>query len=28
LGLFRICGCAQAVGKSSVLGLLHLNLIR
>ena len=28
LGLFRICGCAQAVGNTGVLGPLHLNLIR
>ena len=25
LGLFRICGCAQSVGKTGVLGILHLN---
>jgi hypothetical protein len=28
LGLFRICGCAQAIGKTGVLGLIHLNVIR
>jgi hypothetical protein len=28
LGLLRICGCAQAVGKTSVLVPVHLNSIR
>jgi hypothetical protein len=28
LGLLRRCGCAQAVGKTGVLGPVHLNLIR
>jgi hypothetical protein len=28
LGLLRICGCAQAVGKTGVLGPVHLNPIR
>jgi hypothetical protein len=28
LGLFRICRCAQAVGKTGLLGPIHLNLIR
>src|SRR6202035_2875790 len=28
LGLLRIRGCAQAVGKTSVLGPVHLNLVR
>jgi hypothetical protein len=28
LGLFRICGCAQAVGETGVLGPTHLNPIR
>src|SRR5258707_5380323 len=28
LGLLRICGGAQAVGKTGVLGPVHLNLIR
>jgi hypothetical protein len=28
LGLLRICGCAQPVGKTGVLGLVHLSLMR
>src|SRR3984893_8940263 len=28
LGLLRICGCAQAVGKTGVLGPVHLSLLR
>src|SRR6266446_9005429 len=28
LGLLCICGCAQAVGKTGVLGPVHLNLVR
>src|ERR1700724_4532692 len=28
LGLLRLCGCAQAVGKTGVLGPVHLSLLR
>ena len=28
LGLLRLCGCAQAVGKTGVLGPVHLNRMR